>query len=41
MLMTDYTAKLHNLEDEMITDVENVDDQLHIYIELPRTRCCG
>jgi transposase len=37
MLMTDYTAKLLNLEEVMITRVENISDQLHIYIELPRT----
>jgi transposase len=36
MLMTDYTAKLLNLEDVIITSVENISDQLHIYIELPR-----
>ena len=34
--MTDYTAKLLNLEDVIITNVENISDQLHIYIELPR-----
>ena len=37
MLMTDYTAKLLNLEDVIITNVENIADQLHIYLELPRT----
>ena len=37
MLMTDYTAKLLNLEDVIITNVENISDQLHIYIELPRS----
>ena len=36
MLMTDYTAKLLNLEDVIITNVENIADQLHIYLELPR-----
>lgn len=36
MLMSDYTAKLLNLEDAIITDVENISDQLHIHIELPR-----
>lgn len=45
MLMTDYTAKLLNLEDVIITNVENVSDQLHIYVELPRAKhicpCCG
>ena len=37
MLMTDYTSKLLNLEDVIITNVENIADQLHIYLELPRT----
>ena len=37
MLMTDYTSKLLNLEDVIITGVENISDQLHINIELPRT----
>ena len=45
MLMTDYTAKLLNLEDVTITNVENISEQLHIYIELPRRKhvcpCCG
>ena len=45
MLMTDYTAKFLNLEDVIITNVENISDQLHIYIELPRRKhicpCCG
>lgn len=36
MLIKDYTAKLLNLEDVIITNVENISDQLHIYIELPR-----
>ena len=36
MLMSDYTAKLLNLEDVIITGVENISDQLHIHIELPR-----
>ena len=36
MLMTDYTSKLLNLEDVIITNIENNSDQLHIYIELPR-----
>ena len=34
--MSDYTAKLLNLEDVIITGVENISDQLHIHIELPR-----
>ena len=45
MLMTDYTAQLLNLEDVIITNVENISDQLHISIELPRRKhicpCCG
>ena len=45
MLTKDYTAKFLNLEDVLITNVENVLDQLHIYIELPRKKhicpCCG
>ena len=45
MLMSDYTAELLNLEDVIITNVENITDQLHIYIELPRTKhvcpACG
>ena len=36
MLMSDYTSKLLNLEDVIITGVENISEQLHIYIELPR-----
>lgn len=45
MLTQDYTTKLLNLEDVIITSVENISDQLHIYIELPRSKhvcpCCG
>ena len=36
MLNQDYTAKLLNLEDVIITNVENVSEELHIYIELPQ-----
>ena len=36
MLMKDYTAEFLNLEDVIITKVENISDQLHISIELPR-----
>ena len=36
MLMSDYTAELLNLEDVIITKVENILDQLHVYVELPR-----
>ena len=45
MLMTDYTSKLLNLEDVIITNVENFSDQVHIYIELPKVKhtcpACG
>ncbi len=45
MLMSDYTAELLNLEDVIITKAENISDQLHIFIELPRTKhtcpACG
>lgn len=45
MLNQDYTTKLLNLEDVIITNVENINDQLHIYIELPRSKhvcpACG
>ena len=45
MLNQDYTTKLLNLEDVIITNVENISDQLHIYIELPRSEhicpACG
>ena len=41
MLMNDYTLKILNLKDVIIKNVENVSDQLHIYIELPRkTHTC-
>lgn len=36
MLMNDYTAKLLNLEDVIITNVEEFSGQLHIHITLPR-----
>ena len=36
MLNQDYTAKLLNLEDVIITNVENISEELHIHIELPR-----
>ncbi len=45
MLNMDYTAKILNLEDVIITEVKNIADQLHIYLELPRKNhtcpCCG
>ena len=43
--MSDYTSKFLNLEDVIITNVENTSNQLHIYIELPRAEhicpACG
>ena len=36
MLMSNYTAELLNLEDVIITNVENITHQLHVYVELPR-----
>ena len=36
MLNQDYTAKILNLEDVIITEVNCTEDQLHISIELPR-----
>lgn len=36
MLMKDYTAKLLDLEDVIITNVEEFSGQLHIHITLPR-----
>ena len=45
MLMANYTAEFLNLEDVIITKVENIADQLHVHIELPRRKhvcpCCG
>lgn len=45
MLTKDYTAKMLDLEEVIITNVENISDQLHISIELPRRKhrcpCCG
>ena len=38
MLNQDYTAKLLDLEDVIITNVENVSEELHIYLELPRKK---
>ena len=36
MLNQDCTAKVLNLEDVIITNVENISDVLHICLELPR-----
>ena len=45
MLSENYTAKLLNLEDVIITNVENISEEIHVYLELPRVehRCpaCG
>ena len=45
MLNKDYTAKLLNLEDAIITNVENISGEVHIFLELPRTKhpcpACG
>lgn len=45
MLNQDYTARLLNLEDVIITNVENICEELHISIELPRKKhicpACG
>ena len=38
MLNQNYTAKLLNLEDVIITNVENIFEEFHIYIELPRKK---
>ena len=38
MLNQNYTAKLLNLEDVIITNVENIFEELQIYIELPRKK---
>ncbi len=44
MLNTNYTTKILNLEDVIITEVKNLADQLHVYLELPRQKhicpCC-
>ena len=36
MFTNDYIAQLLNLEDVIITTVDNISDELHIYLELPR-----
>jgi len=45
MLNKDYTAKLIDLEDVIVTKVENFSEEVHVYLELPRIkhRCpaCG
>ncbi len=45
MLNVNYTTDILNLEDVIITEVKNIADQLHIFLELPRKKhtcpCCG
>lgn len=45
MLNRDCTAKLLNMEDVIITNVENISEELHIHLELPRKKhtcpACG
>ncbi len=45
MLKQDYTTEFLNLKDVIVTDVKNLSDQLHVYLELPRKEhicpCCG
>lgn len=45
MLNHDYTTRMLNLEDVIVTEVKNISDQLHVFLELPRRehRCpaCG
>lgn len=36
MLNKNYTAKLLNLEDVIITDVKNISEEVHIFLQLPR-----
>lgn len=38
MLMNNYTSNLLNLEDVIITNLENISEQLHVYLELPRKK---
>jgi DNA-binding MarR family transcriptional regulator len=38
MLTKDYTAKLLNLEDVIITNVENISEEVHVSLELPRMK---
>ena len=40
MLSENYTAKLLNLEDVIITNVENISEEIHVYLELPRVEHC-
>lgn len=38
MLDQDYTAKLLNLKDVIVTNVENFSGELHVHLELPRSK---
>ena len=38
MLNKDYTAKLLDLVDVIITKVENFSEEVHVYLELPRIK---
>lgn len=40
MLKEDYTAEILDLEDVIITGVENIEDELHITLEIPRKEHC-
>ena len=40
MLNKDYTAKLLDLVDVIITKVENFSEEVHVYLELAGQRCC-
>ena len=45
MLSKNYTAKLLDLEDVIVTNVETISGELRVYLELPRTKhacpACG
>ena len=45
MLNKDYTAKLLDLEDVIVTNVETISGELRVYLELPRIKhacpACG
>ena len=45
MLNKNYTAKLLDLEDVIVTNVETISGELRVYLELPRTKhacpACG
>lgn len=45
MLNQDYTAKLLNLEDVIVTNIDTISGELRVYLELPRRKhycpACG